>query len=141
MTVAGAVEFGAICTLRGRNAKLTLRSWSVPVRLTATIVLPSLATRSVYVASGPPVITSGCASIFSAGAGCRSIRSSSQRDTWRWYGERTSTPRVYRPASGAGRSGMLMFICTAPDSPGRSLTTDGSQSKRLSPGSPTIEAP
>src|SRR2546423_1204323 len=47
VSVAGADEFGAICTLRGRNEKPTLRSWSLPPSVTATTVLPSLATRSV----------------------------------------------------------------------------------------------
>jgi len=47
VSVAGADEFGAICTLRGRNEKPTLRSWSLPFSVTATTVLPSLATRSV----------------------------------------------------------------------------------------------
>ena len=47
VSVAGADAFGAICTLRGRNEKPTLRSWSLPASVTAMTVLPSLATRMV----------------------------------------------------------------------------------------------
>src|SRR2546423_1860503 len=47
VSVAGAEEVGAICTLRGRNEKPTLRSWSLPASVTAMTVLPSLAIRIV----------------------------------------------------------------------------------------------
>src|SRR5882724_6018294 len=76
----------------------------------------------------------------SAGAGCTSSGSSSQRETSWLYGDFTTRPSVYGPATSPPRSGTEICIRKVPTSRGRSFTTSGSQVNRSVLGRPTTVA-